>query len=81
MTCRITAVLMPLNEKSSRPASPGAFRSRCVMRVIGNGIARSLPSPASLSMIGPPGYPRPSSFATLSYASPAASSLVRAMSR
>ena len=32
-------------------------------------------------MIGPPGYPSPSSFATLSYASPAASSRVRPISR
>ena len=46
-----------------------------------NGMARSFPSAASLSMIGPPGYPSPSSFATLSYASPAASSLVRASRR
>ena len=41
-----------------------------------DGAARC-PSRARRSMIGPPGYPRPSSFATLSYASPAASSRVR----
>ena len=47
------------------------------MRVAGNATASSLPLRARLSTIGPPGYPSPSSFATLSYASPAASSRVR----
>ena len=40
-------------------------------------MASGFPSFASLSIFGPPGYPRPMARATLSKASPAASSLVR----
>ncbi len=43
---------------------------------LGNGNRSRTPSRASRSMRTPPGYPRPSSFATLSKASPAASSRV-----
>ena len=43
---------------------------------LGNTIAFGFPSFANLSILGPPGYPSPKALATLSYASPAASSLV-----
>ncbi len=71
-TQRATAVLRPENEKSKRCLA----RSFVAVRPRGNAIARGLPCAAALSMIGPPGYARPSRRATLSYASPAASSMV-----
>ena len=58
---------MPLNEKSRPPS---------VMREAGNAIAPGSPASAVRCTIGPPGKPRPRSLATLSKASPAASSRV-----
>ncbi len=46
--------------------SSGAFRSAWVRRVVGSATARSSPVRASPSTTGPPGYPNPRSFATLS---------------
>src|SRR5207248_128270 len=65
-TARNTAVLRPENE-NSKPSSR-----------IGRGNVKRVGSPwaASRSIAGPPGYPRPRSVATLSNASPAASSRV-----
>ena len=80
-TCRSTAVFSPLKLKSHCPFFRGSLRSGCVIRATGKRRARSLPVLARRSITGPPGYPRPSSFATLSYASPAASSRVRPMAR
>ena len=69
--CRLTysdtAVFSPLNEKS------GAWSVICAT---GNGIALGAPARAVFSIKGPPGKPRPRSLATLSKASPAASSRV-----
>src|SRR4051794_23790076 len=62
-----TAVFSPENEKSS-DSRPSKLR--------GKAIASRSPVAANRSMIGPPGYPRPSSAETLSYASPTASSIV-----
>src|SRR6267142_1867806 len=64
-----TAVLSPLNEKSN-----AARERRDSPR--GKSIAAGLPVRASRSTWAPPGYGSPSSFATLSNASPAASSSV-----
>src|SRR5256712_864020 len=64
-----TAVLRPLKEKSN-----AARERRESPR--GKSIACGLPERASWSMCAPPGYGRPSSLATLSKASPAASSRV-----
>ena len=70
-TQRATAVFSPENEKSKRCLS-WSFRA-----VSPRGNATYAGSPvAALSMSGPPGYGRPSTRATLSYASPAASSMV-----
>ena len=66
-TCRSTAVFNPLIEKSKSP-------ERSIER--GNRIASGSPSRAILSSAGPPGNPSPISRATLSNASPAASSSV-----
>ena len=60
----ITAVFIPLK-----------LKSKFSKWVSGRGIFAS-PSLASLSIFGPPGYPRPITLATLSNASPIASSLV-----
>ena len=74
-TARSTAVLRPLNEKSKRcgpwPRSSGR----------GNSNRPGVPVAASRSIAGPPGYPSPSRVATLSNASPAASSRVWPSSR
>ena len=71
-THRATAVLSPENEKSKRCRS----RSRRDVRPRGKSIVTDDPDRASRSMCGPPGNGRPSSRATLSNASPAASSIV-----
>ena len=68
-TCRATAVFSPEKEKSN-----GASRGPVSPR--GNAIAAGSPSRATRSMCGPPGNGSPSSRATLSNASPAASSIV-----
>ena len=60
----ITAVFTPLKLKSKF--------SKCVFGKLYSGI----PLLASLSSFGPPGYPNPTTLATLSNASPIASSLV-----
>ena len=60
----ITAVFIPLKLKSK-------FSKRVLGKVI-----FGVPSLASLSTLGPPGYPKPITLATLSKASPIASSLV-----
>jgi hypothetical protein len=65
--CTDTAVFSPENE-NSKPLRSSIDR--------GNAIAFASPSRARRSITGPPGYPSPSSFATLSKASPAASSRV-----
>src|SRR5581483_131084 len=59
-----TAVLIPLKENSRAP------KAMCAM---GKAMAAGSPARAVRSTIGPPGKPRPRSFATLSKASPAAS--------
>ena len=64
-----------------RGRSRGALRSACVSRVTGKANRAIVARLASRSITGPPGYPSPSSFATLSYASPAASSRVRPIRR
>src|SRR5262249_37941769 len=61
-----TAVFSPENEKSSPSVAIGR----------GNGIASGSPRSDSASIAGPPGYPSPRNRATLSNASPAASSTV-----
>src|SRR5215472_12838728 len=66
-TQRATAVFRPAKEKSSVPSW---YLAR------GNLIAPGSPDAASRSIGGPPGNGRPSTRATLSYASPAASSIV-----
>src|SRR5579875_1316272 len=66
-TQRATAVFRPANEKSSVPSW---YLAR------GNLIASGSPEAAALSIGGPPGNGMPSTLATLSYASPAASSIV-----
>ena len=71
-TQRATAVLRPENEKSKRCRS----RSRREVSPRGKSMATLLPDRASRSMCGPPGNGSPSSRATLSNASPAASSMV-----
>ena len=71
-THRATAVLRPENEKSKRCRS----RSRRWVSPRGKSMATLLPLRAALSMCGPPGNGSPSSRATLSKASPAASSIV-----
>ena len=71
-TQRATAVLSPENEKSNRCRS----RSRPVVRPRGKSMATRSPSRAARSTCGPPGNGRPSTRATLSNASPAASSIV-----
>ena len=73
-TCRATAVFSPEKEKSN-----GASRGPVSPR--GNATAAGSPSRATRSMCGPPGNGSPSSRATLSNASPAASSIVRAERR
>ncbi len=60
----ITAVFIPLKLKSKF--------SKCVFGKSYSGV----PVFASLSTFGPPGYPKPTTLATLSNASPIASSLV-----
>ena len=67
LTWNDTDVLTPLKEKSAPPS---------LICASGNVIAFGSPSTAVRSMTGPPGNPRPRSFATLSNASPAASSRV-----
>ena len=71
-TQRATAVLSPENEKSKRCRS----RSRRAVSPRGKSMATRSPSRATRSMWGPPGNGSPSSRATLSKASPAASSMV-----
>ncbi len=68
-TYRATAVFSPENEKPSAG-------SLAPMSGRGKGTAAGSPLRAALSMDGPPGYGRPMSRATLSNASPAASSRV-----
>ena len=75
-TQRATAVLSPENEKSKRCRS----RSRRLVSPRGKSIV-TWPSRAARSMCGPPGNGSPSSRATLSNASPAASSMVGAERR
>ena len=67
-TQRATAVFRPENEKSNVPSWPLGPR--------GKAIASGSPSRAARSIGGPPGNGRPSTRATLSKASPAASSTV-----
>ena len=59
MTWRSTDVFRPLKLKSRRPGRCGAFRSACVSRVFGNGIARSFPCVASRSIDRPARIPQP----------------------
>ena len=66
-----TAVFSPENEKSWPSLRIGR----------GNRIASGSPSRARRSIAGPPGYPRPRNRATLSNASPAASSTVSPSTR
>jgi hypothetical protein len=63
--------------------NPLKLMSRSPLSSIGRGsdTAPSRPASASRASAGPPGYPRPRSFAVLSKASPAASSLVSPRSR
>jgi hypothetical protein len=63
-----TAVFSPENEKSSRSSRAAGAEGEAA-RVAG-------PGPASFSTCGPPGTPSPRSLATLSKASPSASSMV-----
>ena len=71
-TQRATAVLSPEKEKSKRCRS----RSRLAESPRGKSMATLLPLRAARSMCGPPGNGSPSRRATLSKASPAASSIV-----
>src|SRR3989338_8255119 len=58
--------------------NPEKLKSESPLSIIGRGnaIAFGFPSSAIFDTAGPPGYPSPRSFATLSNASPAASSRV-----
>ena len=75
----------PARDVRRQQAVGGRLRARCDPRA---STARPesrtrgrCPRARARSITGPPGYPRPSSFATLSYASPAASSRVRPIRR